>query len=126
MKYLQTILVSLVLLAAVAGCSQHGDLPTDHGFIPAPAVSIDAGSVVDNGDGTYVVPFSVADAAAVQYYRVYLYNPLTGLMEMVGTVDSSPAPVDLQTGQSVAGYPVGVSAVTVENIEGAMAVVLTP
>jgi hypothetical protein len=124
-KYLQTILASLILLVAVSGCSQHGDLPTELDLVPAPAVTID--DIQDNSDGTYRVTFSVADDTAVQYYRVYLLNPLTGQMELVGTVSgTNEAGIDLQSGQSISDYPFGISAVTVENVEGAMTVGLTP
>jgi hypothetical protein len=113
--------VVVAIAAAALGCSQHEDFPTELSFIPPPAIA--NLSIQDNGDGTYDITWSVDDDLAVKEYRVYSFGA-TGLPELVGTTPSPQFGIDLFV--PIGGVPIGVTAVTVENVEGAMAVAVTP
>jgi hypothetical protein len=113
---------AVALVVFVLGCSQHDDTPTRHSFIPAPAIT--SLNIIDDGGGKYTITWNVDDDTAVQYYRVYWFNFLTGALEKVAEPSGTQQGVDI--GLEAGGLVFGVSAVTVENIEGAMATAVTP
>lgn len=113
------VLIAVAVLAC--GCSQHGDLPTRHSYIPAPdVVNV---SIVDNGDGTYDIAWDVEDETAVDYYRIYVLNEV-GMFEVAAETADKEFGINLFI--PFGGFFIGISAVTVESVEGAMTVVVTP
>jgi uncharacterized protein YcfL len=112
-----------VLLFALIGCSSHADLPTEQSFIPAPTPTIS--EVFDNDDGSYVLRWSVDDDIAVDHYRVYSFDLFTGAPLLAGTTENTEQGIVVSI-VPTGGIPLGVSAVTTQNVEGAMAIGVTP
>ena len=123
MKY-SAIPAALALAFFVAGCAQHEDTPTKYSFIPAPKVSNVEVTGVQDEPGVYDITWDVNDDTAVANYRVYIFDPFSGVPELVGEPTTTSAQVVV--GLEIGGLAFGVTAVTVENVEGAMAVGLTP
>jgi hypothetical protein len=122
MKHTITRTLTAVLLVVVAaGCSQHDDLLGEHTFIPAPTPTDVI--VTDNNDGTYDINWTVGDDSAVKNYRVYSLSAFSS-PEVIGEPTDTVFGIDLFI--PVGGVVLGVTAVTVENVEGAMTVVVTP
>lgn len=122
-KYIAKLSKALAVFALaaflVAGCSKHSDLPSPLGFITPPTPK--NLNIVDEGSGKYLLSWSIDDAAIVSYYRLYSVS-------VFGTayVDStSETEIGVVFPYQAAGWVVGVTAVTVENIEGAMATAVT-
>jgi hypothetical protein len=119
-KLSKALAVFAVAVLLVAGCSKHSDLPSPLGFITPPTPTNI--NIVDDGGGAYQVSWSIDDAAIVSYYRLYSVT-------VFGTsyVDSTASTeIGVIFPYQAAGWVVGVTAVTVENIEGAMATAATP
>jgi hypothetical protein len=123
MRYF-ALLATLALAVFVAGCSQHSDTPTKYSFTPAPKVSNVQVTGVPGEPGVYDVTWDVDDDTAVANYRIYVFDPFTGAPELVGEPTTPSAQVVV--GLEIGGLAFGVTAVTVENVEGAMAVGVTP
>lgn len=122
MKTVRSMLLVLALALAVApGCAQHGDLPAAIAYIPPPTPT--NLQITDNGDGTYDITWDISDPIAVQEYRVYSISALTG--PLLETTVTNPT-VGINLGVPIGGVQIGITAVTVENVEGAMAIVVTP
>lgn len=105
-----------------AGCSQHGDLPTQQTYIPPPDIT--SLEIFDQGGGLYDIDWEVADDTGVSFYRVYAFGLLSGLPELALETEDTIAGVDV--GAQIGGLRFGVTAVTIENVEGAMATAVTP
>lgn len=111
------VFVLAVLLSA--GCSKHSDLPSPLGFITPPTPK--NLNIVDEGSGKYLLSWSIDDAAIVAYYRLYSVTAF-GTAYVDSTLDTE---IGVIFPYQAAGWVVGVTAVTQENIEGAMATAVT-
>ena len=119
LKFL-TAAIAVVALVGASACSSHDDLPTALSITapPTPAVT----DVVDNGNGTYDIFWTVDNASVVDYYRVYSLSFGSPVLEDT----TSAMTFGISTIVPVGGVVIGVSAVTVENVEGAMGTGVTP
>lgn len=125
MKSTRYLLLAVVAaLVTAPGCAQHGDMPAMYRFIPAPTpTNLD---IADNNNGTYDITWDISDPIAVKEYRVYQYSLLENRFVVLETVTDRTAGISTGTGAPIGGIPIGISAVTVENVEGAMAIGVTP
>lgn len=113
--------LALTAWVTILGCAQHKDFPMQQTYIPPPAIQNLA--ITSVGGGKYDLTWSVADPTVVKYYRVYSFNQF-GVASPVDTTATPSAGIDL--GFELGGVPFGVTSITVENVEGAMAVAVTP
>lgn len=111
----------VVLLVALMGCSSHSDLPTEQSFTPAPTPT--NVQITSAGGSLYDMSWSIANAIGVDRYRVYSLSEFAP-PELLGETTEMMFGID--TVIPVSGLPFGVSAVTDQNVEGAMAVAVTP
>jgi hypothetical protein len=114
------LLAAVAVFALVAGCSQHDDPAAPLELIDPPTPS--NLSIVNNGDGTYDITWDISNESVVKNYRVYSF--LTGQPALEG--EPTDRMWEAFTLIPISDLPYGVSAVTTENVEGPIAVVLTP
>jgi len=116
------LLAAAMTLVAVAGCSKHKDFPAELPLITPPTPT--NLSITDDGNGRYTLTWDIGDPAAVDHYNLYLVSAFG--TEFEDETPDTNIGVDLGTGIAIPGVVLGISAVTVENVEGAMVTVVTP
>jgi len=112
--------VAAAALLISAGCAKHKDFPSPLALIapPTPANLV----ITDDTGGKYTMTWGVDDPAIVDHYNIYSVSSFGAALE--GTTTDTEFGVDLLI--PVGGVVLGVSAVTVENVEGAMVTAVTP
>ncbi len=115
-----TAMIAVVALLGAPGCSQHDDLPSPLSIITPPTPT--NVTVVEDGFGLYGISWTVDNEGIVDHYRVYTLS--FGPPSLEGT--SPTREFGLNTIIPVGGIVIGVSAVTVDNVEGAMGTGVTP
>ena len=111
---MKKIIVLVVLL--IISCAKHENFPNEVNVNqpPTPADFV----VTMCPDGNYTLNWFVQDSLSVSYYRVFVIDPYTGPDELDTTSVSNYA-IDFRP-LIVTGIIWGVSAVSVDNIEGRM------
>jgi len=118
-----TFLLACAALAAVltsAGCARHEDFPSPLGLLAPPAPK--SLMITDDGGGKYTMTWDIDDPAIVDHYNIYSVSSFGVALE--GSTSDMLFGVDLLF--PVGGVVLGVSAVTVENVEGAIVTGVTP
>lgn len=110
------------LLLVLAGCPKHENFPTELDIVVPPTPS-NFSITVAPGTTDYTFEWEISDPADVKNYRLYVIGlSLTPelLAEPTGLLVQQTLPY------SVSGLQFGVSSVSTDNVEGAMAVADAP
>jgi hypothetical protein len=127
MKYFRIFALGIVAMGILTlGCSKHENFPAVFNVTAPPTPS---SLVVTNPSGSnYDLSWSISDATNVQTYRVYLISPV-GVDPTSGEliydesllIESPTTSIMIDTVLPVLpGSDFGVSAVSLDNVEGAM------
>lgn len=106
--------IALVLIFVLLACSKHDDPPMQVDVVEPPA-PFDV-TVFSPTPGVFNLSWDVGDPSVVNYYRLYYLDPfffdLTFADTTVGTS------IQFDVGAAITDLMWGVSAVTIENVEG--------
>jgi hypothetical protein len=115
-----------VLVLVLGGCPKHENFPTAL-EITVPPTPSNFNITVPSSSTTYTFEWEISDPASVKGYRLYniglFATPelLADETTITGTEVTPPA-----FGYSLSGLQFGVSAVSIDNVEGPMAVAVAP
>jgi hypothetical protein len=109
-------------MALAAGCNKHENFPAELDVVVPPTPS---NFVITNPQGTdYDLSWQISDAAAVKNYRLYLVGSLGLAPELLAEPATTTFPITLSF--DATGLRFGISAVSVDNVEGNMTTAVVP
>jgi hypothetical protein len=118
-----TAVVAVVALLGASGCSKHDDPSSPLAIVtpPTPTNLV----IVDNLNATYDISWDIVDEASVKNYRTYSFDFVRGVWVRERAEPDVPEWY-LNTVINLSGLPIGVTAVTHENVESEMLVGFLP
>lgn len=126
-RTLLLVVAATAVAAVLSGCPKHDNFPSPLSLTAPPTPENFV--ITDLGAGTpagwdYGLEWTVSDPGLVSFYRVYLLNPPFAPELQFETTVTSPPPINFPF--QATGIQLAVSAVSNDNVEGAMATGVVP